>query len=143
TSRRDAKKLEAHIEECRPCASIYLELREVNSDLAGILAPLVLGGLATGYLAAAGTGAASAGAFSLLAGRIRDVVLGNAGVSAAAGVAGVVVTGAAVAAIVTALPENTSSTMGQPPVGNVLPASPTVEGPEPVAGVDDDTDDDG
>ena len=47
-SRRDAAKVEEHLDECRKCMAIYLELSEVNSNLAGILAPLLLGGAAHG-----------------------------------------------------------------------------------------------
>ncbi|MFZ2502140.1 MAG: sigma-70 family RNA polymerase sigma factor, partial [Nocardioides sp.] len=58
TSRRDAAKVEEHLDQCRKCMAIYLELTEVNSNLAGILGPLLLGGAATGYLGALGvTGA--------------------------------------------------------------------------------------
>ncbi len=42
-SRRDATKVEDHLQECRPCAAVYLELSEVNSNLSAILAPLLLG----------------------------------------------------------------------------------------------------
>ena len=50
-SRRDAARVAAHLERCRPCTAIYLELVEVNSDLRGLLAPLLLGGAAAAYLA--------------------------------------------------------------------------------------------
>jgi RNA polymerase sigma factor (sigma-70 family) len=46
-SRRDAAKVEAHLEECRSCMAIYLELGEVNSNISAVLAPLLLGGLAS------------------------------------------------------------------------------------------------
>src|SRR4051794_5435017 len=42
-SRRDAARVDDHIEACRACAAVYLELTEVNSGLAGLLAPLLLG----------------------------------------------------------------------------------------------------
>lgn len=87
TSRRDGAKVEGHLGECRSCMAIYLELTEVNSNLGALLAPLLLGGLATAYLGgAAATGAAHVG-IGVLAGRIRDVVTGNAGTAAVAGVA--------------------------------------------------------
>jgi hypothetical protein len=72
---------------------MYLELNEVNSSLAALLGPLVLGGAASGYLAASGTGGAAAGGVLALLDRAKDVVLANAqaaaAVGAAAGVAGV------------------------------------------------------
>ncbi|MDP3968221.1 MAG: sigma-70 family RNA polymerase sigma factor, partial [Nocardioides sp.] len=85
-SRRDAAKVEGHLDECRPCMAIYLELTEVNSNLSGILAPLLLGAAATGYVASA-SGVAAKGGLVLLAGRARDLVVGNAPATAVAGVA--------------------------------------------------------
>jgi DNA-directed RNA polymerase specialized sigma24 family protein len=51
-SKRDSAKVRAHIDECRRCMGIYLELSEVNTNLSGILGPLVLGNAAAGYLTA-------------------------------------------------------------------------------------------
>ena len=59
-SKRDAGKVQAHLDGCRRCTAMYLELTEVNSNLAGIIAPLLLGAAATGYLASTG-GAGAAG----------------------------------------------------------------------------------
>jgi len=95
-SRRDVAKVEAHLEECRPCLAIYLELTEVNSNLAAWLAPAVLGAAAAGYLAA-GSGSVSAGVVVVgLLDRAKDVVAGHALASTAAGVAATVVIGGAV-----------------------------------------------
>jgi len=68
----DAARVEAHLATCRRCRQVAAELEEVNSGLRGLLSPLLLGGAATGPLAAllrdsaggAATGAASAGAAS-------------------------------------------------------------------------------
>jgi RNA polymerase sigma factor (sigma-70 family) len=67
-SSRDAARVSAHLECCRPCTAVYLELVGVESDLRGLLAPLVLGGAATAYLSAVEVSVspfalASAGAF--------------------------------------------------------------------------------
>ena len=43
-SRRDSARVQEHLGECRKCMAVYLELSEVNSNLSGILAPLLLGG---------------------------------------------------------------------------------------------------
>ena len=94
-SRRDAAKVEAHLAECRPCTGVYLELTEVNSNLSGILAPLLLGGLAAAY-AGSGSGVAAHGGLLLLFDRARDFVAAHAPASAAAGVAATVVAGSAV-----------------------------------------------
>ena len=50
-SNREAARVSAHLECCRPCTAIYLELIEVDTDLRGLLAPLLLGGAAAAYLA--------------------------------------------------------------------------------------------
>ncbi|GAB7004083.1 hypothetical protein JCM18899A_15550 [Nocardioides sp. AN3] len=100
-SRRDAAKLEAHLQDCRPCTAIYLELAEVNADLGAVLAPILLGSAGAGYLAAAHVGALSAakGGVVLLLDRGRDWLVQNpagravGGVAAAAAVTAAVVTG--------------------------------------------------
>ena len=92
-SRRDVQKVENHLDGCRRCTAMYLELNEVNSSLAALLGPLVLGGAASGYLAATGTAGVSAGGVLAILDRAKDLVLANvqaaAAVGAAAGVAGV------------------------------------------------------
>ncbi|MEO6471287.1 MAG: sigma-70 family RNA polymerase sigma factor [Aeromicrobium sp.] len=59
-SNREAGRVEAHLDGCRRCMGIYLELAEVNSDLSGILAPAILGTAAAGYLAGSGAVVATA-----------------------------------------------------------------------------------
>ncbi len=86
-SRRDAAKVEEHLSECRRCMAIYLELTEVNSNLAGIIAPVLLGGAAAAYVASAAGGIALKGGLLFLVDRARDLVVSHAPASAAAGVA--------------------------------------------------------
>ncbi|HLN78272.1 MAG TPA: sigma-70 family RNA polymerase sigma factor [Nocardioidaceae bacterium] len=69
-SRRDTTKVEQHLDGCRRCTAMYLELSEVNSNLAGIIAPLILGAAAAGYISSAGTAGLSG--LSALIGRVRD-----------------------------------------------------------------------
>ena len=80
SSRRDSAKVRAHVDECRRCMGIYLELSEVNTNLSGILGPLVLGSAASGYIAAA---------MSSEPGRLLGFVSGHASGFAVAGVAAV------------------------------------------------------
>jgi RNA polymerase sigma factor (sigma-70 family) len=61
-SRRDAGRVDDHLAECRACAAVYLELTEVNSGLAGLLAPLLLGAAGVGYLSSAHGGVAAGAA---------------------------------------------------------------------------------
>jgi RNA polymerase sigma factor (sigma-70 family) len=92
-SRRDVQKVETHLDGCRKCTAMYLELDEVNSSLAALLGPLVLGAAAAGYLTTTGAAGASAGGILALLDRGKDFLLANAqtaaAVGAAAGVAGV------------------------------------------------------
>lgn len=96
-SRRDHARVEAHLEDCRKCTAVYLELVEVNSNLRVLLAPLLLGSAAAGYLTAAGhTGLAAAAPWWL---RGRKVLRGHQGAAAAA-VAAVAVTAIAATAVI-------------------------------------------
>jgi RNA polymerase sigma factor (sigma-70 family) len=93
TSRRDAAKVEAHLDECRPCMAIYLELTEVNSNLAAWLAPILLGAAGAGYVASTAS-IGVGGAVVAVLDRAKDVVIGKAvATTAAAGVAATVVVG--------------------------------------------------
>ena len=83
-ARRDTAKVEEHLEECRRCTAMYLELTDVNSNLAGIIAPLLLGSAAAGYLSSSGAGATG---LLALAGRVRDSISANAGVVTAGALA--------------------------------------------------------
>lgn len=60
TTRQEAK-IEAHLESCERCPAVALELTSMNQALPALLAPLVLGVLAEGYLASVGAAAAGAG----------------------------------------------------------------------------------
>lgn len=79
-AKRESTKVKAHLDACRSCTAMYLELTEVNSDLRGILAPLLLGAGAAGYLSGAGPGAGVAGLMVLL-GRARGALFGASGTS--------------------------------------------------------------
>ncbi len=98
-SKRDATKVQKHLDGCRRCSATYLELDDVNSNLAGIIAPLLLGAAAAGYLASSGAGAAVGvlAAFS----KAKEVVVANSGAAAAAGIASAVAAAAVIAVVVT------------------------------------------
>jgi RNA polymerase sigma factor (sigma-70 family) len=119
-SRRDVQKVETHLGGCRKCTAMYLELDEVNSSLAALLGPLVLGAAASSYLTATSAGGVATTGVLALLDRAKDFVLANgqafAAVGAAAGVAGV-----ATVAVVLA-----SSGADHP---TASPARPAVTGP--------------
>jgi RNA polymerase sigma factor (sigma-70 family) len=90
-SRRDTAKVEEHLDHCRRCTAMYLELDDVNSNLAGIIAPLLLGAAAAGYISSGGVVGATG--LSALFGRVRDAFGANsagsgAGSTGAAGTTG-------------------------------------------------------
>ncbi|WP_343905462.1 sigma-70 family RNA polymerase sigma factor, partial [Nocardioides aquiterrae] len=92
-SRRDSARVEQHLEECRRCAAIYLELTEVNSNLGALLAPLLLGAAAAAYVGttSAAGGAAAVGGVVALLDRAKDAVLAHGPTAAVAGAAASVV----------------------------------------------------
>ena len=96
-SRRDHAKVERHLDECRSCTAVYLELVEVNSNLRVLLAPILLGTAAAGYLTAAGHTGIGLAAPRWLRG--RKVLRGHQGAAAAA-VAAVAVTAIAATAVI-------------------------------------------
>ena len=79
-ARRDAARVEEHLDRCRRCASNYLELEEVNSSLSALLGPAVLGGVSAAYLGGGGMaalgGSTWTGLISVLD-RGKDVVLAS------------------------------------------------------------------
>lgn len=100
TSRRDGRAVEGHLEECRPCTALLLELRELNTSLAGLLGPAVLGAGAAAYLAGAGVGAGVGSGIGTLANlwatlvdRVRGFVTEHTAAAAAAGTAATVAIG--------------------------------------------------
>ena len=100
-SKRDSGKVRGHLGECRRCTAMYLELNEVNSNLAGIIAPLLLGAAAAGYLAST-SGAGAFGVLSLLS-HAKDVAAAH-GSGVVAGAVSIGVAAAAVTAIVVTSP---------------------------------------
>ncbi|WP_257922985.1 sigma-70 family RNA polymerase sigma factor, partial [Amycolatopsis iheyensis] len=59
-SKRERSQVENHLDECENCRALAAELADVNGGLRAIIAPIVLGGAALGYLATIGAAKASA-----------------------------------------------------------------------------------
>lgn len=53
-SKRESLQVEAHLDDCARCRALAAELADVSSAMGGIIAPIVLGAGATGYLALVG-----------------------------------------------------------------------------------------
>src|SRR3954452_5303674 len=92
-SRRDAARVDDHLAACRACAAVYLELTEVNSGLAALLAPLLLGAAGAGYLSSGGAGSS---VFSTSLTAAKTWVASHAAVTA---VGGMVVAASAVLSV--------------------------------------------
>ncbi|UMP01891.1 sigma-70 family RNA polymerase sigma factor [Amycolatopsis sp. EV170708-02-1] len=105
-SKRERAQVENHLDECEKCRALAAELADVNTGLRGIIAPIVLGGAALGYLATTGAGKAGAVTAAATAAAAGSTSGGAAGAAAAgprqfAGVAGS--SAAIVAAVAVAL----------------------------------------
>lgn len=120
-SRRDTAKVEAHLQSCRECTAIYLELTEVNANLGAILAPMALGAAGAGYLSAshAAAVAGAKGGLILLLGRAKDWAVSNPVAAIGAGVAAAAVVAAGIAIGVTG--HNHAAPVATPPA--VSPSS--------------------
>ncbi|HYK32574.1 MAG TPA: sigma-70 family RNA polymerase sigma factor [Streptosporangiaceae bacterium] len=69
-SRRQAREVETHLADCASCTAACADLTAINDTLRGVLAPVVLGAAAAGYLASASqTQGAAAAAASLAHGQ--------------------------------------------------------------------------
>ena len=138
-SKRDVAKIEGHLQECRKCMAVYLELTEVNSNLSGILAPLLLGTAGSAYLAATlGSGAVAKGGLLVLLDRAKDVAVAHTAGTVASSAAVVAVTVGGVVGVTTlAEDEEPVASQGGPisvqadPDGgfDVLPPLPTLTVP--------------
>jgi len=121
-SRRDSGRVDDHLAECRACAAVYLELTEVNSGLAGLLAPLLLGAAGLGYLGSAHGGAAVAGT---VGGGLAGAKVWVATHASLTAVAGVAVTATALLAVYGAshLGGNHAADAGSPPALGLGPTT--------------------
>jgi RNA polymerase sigma factor (sigma-70 family) len=121
-SRRDAARVDHHLAACRACAAVYLELTEVNSGLAGLLAPLLLGSAGAGYLSSTGVGS------SVISGGFAAAKTWAASHAAMTAVGGMVVTASAVLTIYGAsqLPDHGQAKLGSPPAASHAPVAPSL-----------------
>jgi RNA polymerase sigma factor (sigma-70 family) len=125
-SRRDAQKVDDHLAACRACAAVYLELTEVNSGLAALLAPLLLGAAGAGYLSSGGAG--TGGALSTGFAAAKSWAAAHASLTA---IGGLVVTATAVFSIYgashlhghNAADLGTPQTLDRPAATSTLPGS--------------------
>jgi RNA polymerase sigma factor (sigma-70 family) len=129
-SKRETAQVETHLDECERCRALAAELADVNGALRIVVAPLVLGVGAAGYLATIGASTAkattvaaagaSAGAAGGAAGAASSVPRQMIGVGASAAALAVVV------AIALTSGQSTPVTAASPPPppSTTAPASP-------------------
>ncbi len=129
-SARESTKVDDHLETCARCKALVVELFEVNRDLAGLLAPAILGTAATGYLATSGS-VASAGLFAQAAGILRRPLssVGSGGpIGTAVGLVATLVVAAGAVAALAVLDSDTSGptarAQGAPPA-TAPPSAPS------------------
>ncbi|KAA5833707.1 sigma-70 family RNA polymerase sigma factor [Saccharopolyspora hirsuta] len=110
-SKRETAQVESHLDGCDRCRALAAELADVNGALRVIIAPLVLGSAATGYLAVSSSGGASAAALA-------------AGSASGAAGAATAVLATAVAIAMTSGTDQTVPLASAPPAPIVQPAEP-------------------
>lgn len=148
-SKRERAQVETHLDECDRCRALAAELADVNGALRAVVAPLVLGGAAIGYLMLAGAGKASAAtAGAAAAGAAATTGAAASSSSAAAGAAagaprqflGVAASGVAIAAAVAvgltaggAQPIPAAEPAPQPPAATQPAPQPQPPAPKPPA----------
>ncbi|MGW1680787.1 sigma-70 family RNA polymerase sigma factor [Saccharopolyspora sp. NPDC002376] len=136
-SKRETAQVESHLDSCDRCRALAAELADVNGALRVIIAPLVLGASATGYLAVSSSGGAAAGA---LAAGSASGAAGAAG-AASSGPRQAIIAGAAtsvlVAAVAIAMTSGTDQTVPlaaePPPAVEPAPQQPPPPAPQPPA----------
>ncbi|WP_028851175.1 sigma-70 family RNA polymerase sigma factor [Thermocrispum municipale] len=146
-SKRERAQVENHLDTCDQCRALAAELADVNGAIRAVVAPLVLGGAALGYLALAGAAkgsAATAGAAAASAGAAAAAGSSSGGAASAGAAAprqllGVGASGAAVVAAVAValasggpdpLPAAQPQPQAQPPAAE-SPQQPPAAKPAP------------
>ncbi|MEV4731674.1 sigma-70 family RNA polymerase sigma factor [Saccharopolyspora sp. NPDC049426] len=125
-SKRETAQVETHLDTCDRCRALAAELADVNGALRVIIAPLVLGATATGYLATASSGGTAAGA--LVAGGAGAA----AGDAASSGPRQAVTAGVASAVLAAAIAVAMTSGADQSiPVAQAPAPPPAAEPPAP------------
>ncbi|MER7083094.1 sigma-70 family RNA polymerase sigma factor, partial [Saccharopolyspora kobensis] len=126
-SKRETAQVESHLDGCDRCRALAAELADVNGALRVIIAPLVLGASATGYLAISSSGGASAAA--LAAGSASSAA--GAANAASAGPRQAVAAGTAAAVMAAAIAIAMTSGTEQPVPIAAAPPAAVVQPPEP------------
>jgi RNA polymerase sigma factor (sigma-70 family) len=119
-SKRETAQVETHLDECERCRALAAELADVNGALRAVVAPLVLGIGAAGYLATIGASTAKAATV---------VVAAGAGAGGAAGAASsvprqMIGVGASAAVLAAVIALALTSGQSKPIIANAAPPPP-------------------
>ena len=114
-SKRDAAKVDEHLDECAKCSALYLELADVNSNLSAVIGPVLLGSAAAAYLGGTSAGLSATGITGVLL-KLRHVAQANTAATVSGVAAGVVAVGVSAAVAVNGLPGG-ATTKSQSDVG--------------------------
>jgi RNA polymerase sigma factor (sigma-70 family) len=121
-SKRETAQVEAHLDECERCRALAAELADVNGALRAIIAPLVLGVGAAGYLATIGAGSAKAATIAVAAGASAGA--GGAAAAASAVPRQMIGVGASSAALAVAIAIALTSGQSKPVTAAAAPPPP-------------------
>jgi RNA polymerase sigma factor (sigma-70 family) len=122
-SRRDAKLVDDHIGQCADCEATRAELDTINGTMRGVLAPVILGGAAAGYLAHAGRFAAAGRWMAPASKALQRVSWHRTGTQAAAAVAVAAIAVTATLARPHKASPTTTGPLGINPPGSTGPSS--------------------
>lgn len=132
---RDVAKVQAHLDDCERCRVLYVELAEVNANLRGVLAWVVLGTTAPAYLGVAAhkgvlTAAAGGGLLGWWSGKVGATANGVRSGIQKVGPRNTAIGGGAVAAvaatILVAMLVSSPQRPPAPPAGAAPSAQPAV-----------------
>jgi len=115
-SRRDARQVDEHLSHCADCEATRAELDAINGSMRGVLAPVILGSAAAGYMAHGGHLAAAARWLMPATRTLQRIPWQRAGVQMGAGVAVAVI-----ATVVTLAPWHQASPGATGPFGSGPP----------------------
>ena len=121
-SKREAAQVETHLDECERCRALAAELADVNGALRAIIAPLVLGVGAAGYLATIGAGSAKAATAVVAAGASAGA--GGAATAASGVPRQMIGVGASAAALAVAIAIALTSGQSKPVTAAAAPPPP-------------------
>ena len=123
-SKRDAAKVEEHLDDCRKCTAVYLELTEVNSNLSAILAPALLGTAAAGYLGSTAAGGSSTTAIAGWLLKARHIAKAHTAVTIGGTAATVVAASVTTTLVINGL-QDTAHQRSDVPLAHSTVSSPT------------------